>query len=835
MKKTLLLIAAMLATISSFAQTLTLVPTTAAKNDATLGFGQVGSAVALTLTATDVTGDIAYTVNGAGGTVAADGSSFTPSATGLSTITATAGALTATANVYAYDSNLAVGKLSSFSGEVSGMPATNAFDGNEGTRWASGTPVSADAPAYLITDLGAYFDINAVDLFFENANPADFTIQFSADGKTFSDGQTVTGLAGFQGGHYFYTSLTNNKQARYVKFNSTKPATDYGVSVYEMGIYGGNKTAIADNAAPTDFTVTAGEPTHNSVALTLKATDDVASTIKYSITDANHGISTTTSGASGSAVTYTLTGLSAATTYNLSVVASDGVNATDAQTVTFTTTAINVPAAPDPTVDADKVISFYSDKYTPAVTFNLADWGAATKYAEVELNGNKTLSFEGTTYYGMVLNANVDVTDAATLHMDIYSPDATSIGIVPIWQNAAGTAEGPEIRYTPTLVENQWNQLDIPMTEFANADHNNVIYQIKIDNGNGGTFYIDNIYLVKGAATPVAFSVTVANGVATVKGDVTTDNVAQINAADAMYIDLSGVSSIADGVSLKPLHANALIGVAGTHAASPAVAADKYAAIAGTKNMVVKDTWLFPVSQIQVVDDPANEPLWAGEGEDANIQFISTGTTGYKITRVLKAQCFNTIYLPATVTLPEGVTAWEATGYSDNVISFTKAAAVAAFFPYVVCNANAEATTIECEGTGDLSIITWATTNVAAHQIGTSSANIQGCMSTILTAATDSPAKYVLQDAAYDGAADANVTIKQGTGVTISPFRAFFTGITVAEAKASFSGITTGITSVKTVNDALKGTVYTISGQRVNAKNLTPGLYIVNGKKVVVK
>jgi hypothetical protein len=79
------------------------------------------------------------------------------------------------------------------------------------------------------------------------------------------------------------------------------------------------------------------------------------------------------------------------------------------------------------------------------------------------------------------------------------------------------------------------------------------------------------------------------------------------------------------------------------------------------------------------------------------------------------------------------------------------------------------------------------------------------------------------------------VTIKQGTGVTISPFRAFFTGITVAEAKASFSGITTGITSVKTVNDALKGTVYTISGQRVNAKNLTPGLYIVNGKKVVVK
>ena len=825
----------MLATISSFAQTLTLVPTTAAKNDATLGFGQVGSAVALKLTATDVTETVTYSVTGAGGTVAADGSSFTPSATGLSTITATAGTLTATANVYAYDSNLAVDKLCSFSGEVSGMPAANAFDGNEGTRWASGTPVSADAPAYLVADLGAYYDISAVDLFFENANPADFTIQFSADGKTFSDGQTITGLNGFSSGHYFYTSLTNNKQARYVKFNSTKPATNYGVSVYEMGIYGGNKTAIVDNTPPADFTATAGEPTRNSVVLTLKATDDVASTIKYTITDASHGISTTASGASGSAVTYTLTGLSAATTYNLSVVASDGINVTDAKTVTFTTASFNVPAAPDPTVDADKVISFYSDKYTPAINFSLADWGAPTKYAEVEINGNKTLSFEGTTYYGMVLNTNVDVSDVATLHMDIYSPDATSIGIVPIWQNAAGTAEGTEIRYTPTLVKNTWNQLDIPMTEFADANHNNNIYQIKLDNGNGGTFYIDNIYLVKGAAAPVPFSVTVANGVATVKGDVTVDNVAQINAADAMYIDLSKVSSIADGVSLKPLHANALVGVTGTHAASPAVAADKYAAIAGTKNMVVKDTWLFPVSQIQVVDDPANEPLWTGEGEDPNIQFISTGTAGYKITRVLNAKCFSTTYLPASATLPEGVTAWEATGYSDNTISFTKASAVAAFFPYVICNTNAEATTLESVGTGDLSIANWATTNVAPHQIGTSKANIQGCLSTITTASTDNPVKYVLQDATYDSVENANVTIKQGTGVTISPFRAFFTGITDIEAKAFFTGVTTGITGVKTANDVLNGTVYTISGQRVNAKSLAPGLYIMNGKKVVVK
>ena len=54
---------------------------------------------------------ITYSVEGAGGTVVADGA-FTPTAKGLSTVTATLGGKTASFKVYAYDGdNIALGRV----------------------------------------------------------------------------------------------------------------------------------------------------------------------------------------------------------------------------------------------------------------------------------------------------------------------------------------------------------------------------------------------------------------------------------------------------------------------------------------------------------------------------------------------------------------------------------------------------------------------------------------------------------------------------------------------------------------------------------------------------
>ena len=45
----------------------------------------------------------------------------------------------------------------------------------------------------------------------------------------------------------------------------------------------------------------------------------------------------------------------------------------------------------------------------------------------------------------------------------------------------------------------------------------------------------------------------------------------------------------------------------------------------------------------------------------------------------------------------------------------------------------------------------------------------------------------------------------------------------------------TGIEDVRYKKDDVKSGIYTLDGRRVNAENLRPGLYIVNGKKIVIK
>lgn len=226
-------------------------PTTTLMNAATTagvsGAGKVGTAIPLTVSAKDEndvdypTTGITYAVTGVGGTVA-DGA-FTPSAKGFSTITATLGDKTAEFSVYAYDGdNLALNKTVDKSGEVTDYAASKAVDGDFTTRWASNKPADnsvVDYNAYLSVDLGAAYDIDYVDLMFENANSDTYTLQFSADGSTWKDAYSETGLGGYKGGHYgYYNNTTDNKGVRYVKVNSTKAGTSYGISIYELQVFG---------------------------------------------------------------------------------------------------------------------------------------------------------------------------------------------------------------------------------------------------------------------------------------------------------------------------------------------------------------------------------------------------------------------------------------------------------------------------------------------------------------------------------------------------------------------------------------------------------------------
>ncbi len=100
--------------------------------------------------------------------------------------------------------------------ENAGYPASNAVDGNTGTRWSS---AFAD-PQWLEVDLGSSQSICQVTLTWEAAYATAFGIQTSADGTNWTT---------------IYSTATGT--GRYVRMYGTARATQYGYSLWEFGAH----------------------------------------------------------------------------------------------------------------------------------------------------------------------------------------------------------------------------------------------------------------------------------------------------------------------------------------------------------------------------------------------------------------------------------------------------------------------------------------------------------------------------------------------------------------------------------------------------------------------
>src|SRR5690349_8515407 len=112
--------------------------------------------------------------------------------------------------------------------ENGGTAAANAVDGNAGSRWSS----AFSDPQWLQVDLGASATITRVVINWEAAYARDFTIQTSANGSTWTTiSTTVNGTGGVQ-------TLNVTGSGRYVRLNTTRRATQYGVSLWEFQVFG---------------------------------------------------------------------------------------------------------------------------------------------------------------------------------------------------------------------------------------------------------------------------------------------------------------------------------------------------------------------------------------------------------------------------------------------------------------------------------------------------------------------------------------------------------------------------------------------------------------------
>ena len=125
--------------------------------------------------------------------------------------------------------NIAQGKTATASSlENATFPASNAVDGNTGTRWSS----AFSDPQWLEVDLGSSQAICQVTLDWEAAYATGFQIQTSTDGSTWTTiYSTTTGTGGTQ-------ALNVSGTGRYVRMHGTTRATPYGYSLWEFQVYG---------------------------------------------------------------------------------------------------------------------------------------------------------------------------------------------------------------------------------------------------------------------------------------------------------------------------------------------------------------------------------------------------------------------------------------------------------------------------------------------------------------------------------------------------------------------------------------------------------------------
>lgn len=136
------------------------------------------------------------------------------------------------------------------------------------------------------------------------------------------------------------------------------------------------------------------------------------------------------------------------------------------------------------------VISVFSDAYENGLSDGypeIADWEQTTVETIVRQGNNSIYQLTETNQFPFELG-NVNLSGMDSLHIDVYSPDATSLSI---------TLDGGTKHSIPlTLVPNEWNRINIALSEFTDVPLEEVHY-LSLEDGNEKTFFIDNIYFFR--------------------------------------------------------------------------------------------------------------------------------------------------------------------------------------------------------------------------------------------------------------------------------------------------------------------------------------------------
>ena len=390
----------------------------------------------------------------------------------------------------------------------SGTDAFHAVDGNAGSVWqgcAEGGTADTDSArtfdAWFVVDLGAFYTIDKISIQFEGACSQEYHVDFGVDTTNWALGYNYVGNAGVNGRtDVITTALDNNQKVRYVRFWSTKAATQWGMKIFEFEVYGNDWVDSGDDEAPVMVSATLDSKTASSAVIAVSATDN-HEVFKYHVVDAAHEINVRCTPINGK---ITVSGLTPETAYNFTITAIDAAQneSANSMVVAVTTNAYTeVPdaAAPTPTWPAKQVKAIYSPTYNADFVF--AEWGSGTTCTQdtygknVVMNGNGYFGMEGFSY---------SCINMEKLHYDIWIADDATVRIVPILQYWNGEAWQNYTEYgeTVNLKGQQWNSIDLVLSEGNLASYTDWthVYQVKIDNAPNLSLWIGNAYFYRETA-----------------------------------------------------------------------------------------------------------------------------------------------------------------------------------------------------------------------------------------------------------------------------------------------------------------------------------------------
>jgi len=221
------------------------------------------------------------------------------------------------------------------------------------------------------------------------------------------------------------------------------------------------------------------------------------------------------------AFTYTSSNSSVATVsgniITIKGVGSSVITATEAADANYTSASVTTTftvdyagptiAAPVPTTAALYTKSLWGDAYTNVSGINWNTFNGGTVYTTPTIGGKSTIKYSGLNYIGSQLAGDSDVSAYDSIHLDIWSPNVTSltIGLISI------TGGTKEIHVTVPLTVSGWNYVSIPLTSYAGVDLTKFRQMIFIGATptTGGVVYLQNIYFVAAAGKPTLTGFTI--------------------------------------------------------------------------------------------------------------------------------------------------------------------------------------------------------------------------------------------------------------------------------------------------------------------------------------